>query len=40
MSGIGKKEVLRVSKEKDVKFVRLWFTRYPRFLEEFCYHRS
>jgi len=36
MSGIGKKEVLRVSKEKDVKFVRLWFSDILGFLKSFA----
>jgi hypothetical protein len=36
MSGIGKKEVLWVSKEKDVKFVRLWFSDILGFLKSFA----
>jgi glutamine synthetase len=36
MSGIGKKEVLRISKERDVKFVRLWFTDILGFLKSFA----
>jgi glutamine synthetase len=36
MAGLEKKEVLRVSKEKDVKFIRLWFTDILGFLKSFA----
>lgn len=36
MAGLGKQDVLRVSKEKDVKFVRLWFTDILGFLKSFA----
>jgi glutamine synthetase len=36
MAGLGKKEVLRISKERDVKFVRLWFTDILGFLKSFA----
>jgi len=35
MSGKGKKEVLRISNEKDVKFVHLWFADILGFLKSF-----
>jgi glutamine synthetase len=36
MAGLGKKDVLRTSKERDVKFVRLWFTDILGFLKSFA----
>ncbi|MGA2465245.1 MAG: glutamine synthetase family protein [Thermodesulfobacteriota bacterium] len=36
MVGLGKKDVLRTSKERDVKFVRLWFTDILGFLKSFA----
>ncbi|MDI7259477.1 MAG: glutamine synthetase family protein [Thermodesulfobacteriota bacterium] len=36
MAKLGKKDVLRISKEKDVKFVRLWFTDILGFLKSFA----
>jgi glutamine synthetase len=36
MAGLGKKDVLRISKERDVKFVRLWFTDILGFLKSFA----
>jgi glutamine synthetase len=35
MANLGKREVLRISKSKDVKFVRLWFTDILGFLKSF-----
>jgi len=35
MASLGKREVLRISKSKDVKFVRLWFTDILGFLKSF-----
>ena len=36
MASLGKKDVLRISKEKKVKFVRLWFTDILGFLKSFA----
>jgi glutamine synthetase len=36
MAGLGKKDVLRASKERNVKFVRLWFTDILGFLKSFA----
>jgi glutamine synthetase len=36
MASLGKKDVLRISKERDVKFVRLWFTDILGFLKSFA----
>jgi len=36
MTGLGKKEVLRIVKEKHIKFVRLWFTDILGFLKSFA----
>jgi glutamine synthetase len=36
MASLGKKDVLRISKEKDVKFIRLWFTDILGFLKSFA----
>jgi len=36
MANLGKKDVLRISKERDVKFVRLWFTDILGFLKSFA----
>src|SRR4030067_3795955 len=36
MVTLGKKDVLRISKEKNVKFVRLWFTDILGFLKSFA----
>jgi glutamine synthetase len=36
MAGLGKKDLLRTSKERDVKFVRLWFTDILGFLKSFA----
>jgi glutamine synthetase len=36
MADLGKKDVLRTSKERDVKFVRLWFTDILGFLKSFA----
>jgi glutamine synthetase len=36
MASLGKKDVLRIAKERDVKFVRLWFTDILGFLKSFA----
>src|SRR3972149_10986907 len=36
MASLGKKDVLRISKEKKVRFVRLWFTDILGFLKSFA----
>jgi glutamine synthetase len=36
MAGLGKKEVLQISKERHVRFVRLWFTDILGFLKSFA----
>jgi len=36
MTNLGKKDVLRISKERNVKFIRLWFTDILGFLKSFA----
>jgi glutamine synthetase len=35
MPGLSKKDVLRIAKQKDVRFIRLWFTDILGFLKSF-----